>query len=92
MFIERQADCWKCGRGINVYTWPGHEMWANTCPGEGRPATVRLMHSGTAEGEYWANSCSYCGAIQGDWFLYMEPDGAFFGMEGEAEESSQGIL
>ena len=80
MFIEGQTTCWKCDARIAVYTWPEHQMWSDTCPEEGRPATVRLMHSETAQGEYWANSCSHCGAIQGDWFLYTEPDGPFFGL------------
>ena len=86
MFIERHARCWKCGARIPVYTWPGHEMWAETCPEEGRPATVRRMHSATAGGEYWANSCAKCGAIQGDWFLYAEPGGAFFALEANVGE------
>ncbi len=85
MFVERGTDCWKCGRRISVYMWRGHVLWPDVCPEEGRPATVRRMYSGTTKGEYWANSCSYCGAIQGDWFLYMEPDGPFFAMEDEVE-------
>jgi hypothetical protein len=69
-----------------VYTWPGHEMWAETCPEENRPPTVRLTYSATAQGEYWANCCAKCGAIQGDWFLHAEPDGPFFGLYAEGEE------
>lgn len=85
MFIERETECWRCGKRIKVYTWPGHEMWADTCPEEGRPATVRRMYSATIGREYWANSCSGCGRIQGDWFLYAEPDGPFFEMVDEIE-------
>lgn len=35
--------------------------------------------SRTAEHSYWANHCSHCGALQGDFFLNSEPDGPFFG-------------
>ena len=29
-------------------------------------------------GSYLMNSCAHCKAVQGDFFLYSEPDGAFF--------------
>ena len=44
------------------------------------------MGSSRAAGEYFVNHCARCGAIQGDHFLYGEPDGAFFLMsEGEVQ-------
>jgi hypothetical protein len=79
VFQVGRAVCWKCGRGIDVFTWRGHSMWARTCPLEGRPKTVKLVYSATAGGMYYANHCDGCGRIQGDWFLYHEPDGPFFG-------------
>lgn len=40
-------------------------------------------------GEYFMNTCSNCGCVQGDFFLYSEPDGAFFLMsEGDVESTS----
>jgi hypothetical protein len=46
----------------------------------GAPRTLVLLSSGISAGT-WANTCPYCGAVQGNWFLYHEPDGAFFGWE-----------
>jgi len=47
--------------------------------------------SKTAEFVYWANHCSHCGALQGDFFLNSEPDGPFFG-GGVPEESTTARL
>jgi len=76
VFTEAEIECWRCGALIKVYTWEGHELWAQECPEEGRPATVKWMTSEIVERGYWANSCLECGSIQGDWFLYVE-DGVF---------------
>jgi len=38
---------------------------------------MRLAYSKTAEGYYWSNHCAACKKIQGDWFLFSEPGGAF---------------
>lgn len=44
------------------------------------------MGSSKAAGDYFINHCVECGAVQGDHFLYGEPEGAFFFMsEGEVE-------
>lgn len=89
MFTERETECWNCGERIKVYTWPEHELWPDNCPEQDRPATLRLIHSSMAGGVYWANVCSACDRIQGDWFLYCEPDGAFcFALNEATEESS----
>lgn len=39
--------------------------------------------SSKAGGEYFMNHCAKCGTLQGDHFLYSEPDGAFFLMSEE---------
>jgi hypothetical protein len=39
--------------------------------------TYRKLYSKTAEHEYYANVCK-CGANFGDWFLFSEPDAAWF--------------
>ena len=41
----------------------------------------KIAYSKTAESNYWANHCEHCGALQGDFFLYSEPGGAFFPLE-----------
>ena len=81
LFIGRLTKCWKCGGMIEVYTWDGHELWARSCPEEGRPETVMRRCSEIVGEGYWANTCSRCGVIQGDWYLYCEPDGAFYAVE-----------
>jgi hypothetical protein len=71
-FSVKITKCWKCGCDIPVYTWDGHEFWAEICPEDGRPPTLRN------DAGYWANYCTKCDALQGDYYLYMEPDGVFF--------------
>lgn len=76
-FVVRTTKCWRCGALIQVYTWKDHELWPQSCPEKGRPASVQWQKSEVVEGGYWANTCSRCGVIQGDWHLYCEPDGVF---------------
>ncbi|MGE4515680.1 MAG: DUF3820 family protein [Arcobacteraceae bacterium] len=38
----------------------------------------QYRYSKTAQATYLANSCIHCNALQGDWQLHQEPDGAFF--------------
>ncbi|WP_313453309.1 DUF5710 domain-containing protein [Brevundimonas sp.] len=38
----------------------------------------RQGYSRTTESRYWANHCPSCQALQGDFHLYSEPDGAFW--------------
>lgn len=35
---------------------------------------VRMGYSKTMRRETFANHCSHCGALQGNWFLFQEPD------------------
>lgn len=72
MFIERKIRCWKCGKMTDVYSWHDHVLWDKNCPEEGRPGTLKFVKSSVVHGGYWANHCSECGIIQGDWFLYCE--------------------
>lgn len=74
-FTLKFTKCWKCGKEIPVYTWEGKVLWDERCPEEGRPPTLRKEHH-----SYWANYCMSCGVIQGDWYLYMEPEAPFFGI------------
>lgn len=43
----------------------------------------KLGFSRTVGEKYWANHCSKCGALQGDFFNHNEPGGAFFPMTEE---------
>jgi hypothetical protein len=44
------------------------------------PRTLHYGFSHSIESEYWVNTCPYCQAIQGDFYMYMEPDGPFFSL------------
>jgi ssDNA-binding Zn-finger/Zn-ribbon topoisomerase 1 len=71
--------CWKCKHEIIVFGWPKDAMHDNSAPKtEPLPRTVQYRYSGTAGFKYWANTCPHCRSIQGDFFLYAEPDGPFF--------------
>lgn len=88
-YIEASTVCWWCSKSTRVYTWPGHELWDDTCPENGRPATIKLAGGRGGGPIYWANHCEHCGRLQGDWFVYCEPraDGTFiFGDQSESDE------
>jgi len=42
---------------------------------------IKLKYSWTANSEYIANCCEKCDSLFGNWYLFMEPDGAFFDIE-----------
>jgi hypothetical protein len=42
-----------------------------------RAPWFRRVFSKTAEREYWGNTCTSCGALQGDFHLHQEPGAAF---------------
>ena len=41
----------------------------------------KSTYSYTVQDRYIANTCEYCSALQGDFYLYEEPDGAFFDID-----------
>lgn len=50
---------------------------------QGVQPAYRQGYSRTTESRYWANHCPSCSALQGDFHLYSEPDGAFWLAEPE---------
>ena len=66
--------CWKCCSRILVFSWPSYSL-----PPDPRPKTVRWIRSYKRGHAAYFNTCPYCGMLQGDWYLYSEPDGPFFG-------------
>jgi len=79
-YISAQRKCWKCGKETTVWTWRGHSLWPDKLPeGEAVPAELSLGSTVVPDHQYWLNRCSHCGRVQGDFYLYMEPDGPFFG-------------
>jgi hypothetical protein len=81
-YISAVIDCWKCNKKTTVYTWPGQEAWQENPPPDPKPATLKFIYSSTYGSKYWANVCQHCGRVQGDYFLYYDPDGPFWGLHG----------
>jgi hypothetical protein len=74
-------QCWSCNQPMLVFAWPGQDNNHSTPPKqEPRPPSIQYRYSKTAGGEYWANVCPHCNRIQGDFYLFSEPDGPFFGL------------
>lgn len=83
------CKCWKCKREIIIFTWPRDETDNSVAPKiMPAPKTVQFRYSKTVGGKYWANTCPFCQSIQGDFFLYNEPDGSFFGLNCEEDSST----
>lgn len=80
------CDCWKCGEEILVFAWPGKDLH-HSVPSEQyqKPKTIQLRYSKMAGTKYLANTCPYCNSIQGDFFLFFEPEGPFFGIDIHAD-------
>ena len=82
------CECWRCKREIIVYAWPKASEWDNSAPKvKPIPQTIQYRYSKTIGGKYWVNTCPRCKSIQGDWPLFCEPDGPFFGIR--CEENSR---
>lgn len=61
-------ECWRCGSDMLVYSWPGGGSHSVRRPPDPIPTTVqhRVTDGG---GNYWANCCPRCSAVQGDYYL-----------------------
>lgn len=79
-YILSYEVCWSCASTIPVYMWRS-SSWSQVEPPEPRPASVLLRSTSVVKHGYWGNVCKVCNANQGDWYLYSEPDGPFFGFE-----------
>ncbi|MDZ7778353.1 MAG: competence protein CoiA family protein [Gemmatimonadota bacterium] len=60
--------CWRCHREMLAFAWPGGGGHSPTRPPDPIPPTVqhRVTEGG---GNYWANTCLHCAAVQGDYYL-----------------------
>ena len=63
-------SCYKCKKPILRFNWSDDESWSTKLPPQPIPQTVQYRHSHTVGHKYWANTCPYCGAIQGDFYSY----------------------
>lgn len=76
------CTCWKCGKEILVFTWPQHRLCPEVPPRQQPiPRTLKYVYSKTARKKYWANTCGYCGALQGDFFLHCDLGGPFVALD-----------
>jgi ribosomal protein S27E len=83
------CKCWKCKREIIVFTWPSDNSDNTYLPKiMPPPKTVQFRYSKTVGRKYWANTCPVCHSLQGDYFLYSEPGGPFFGLNCEEDSST----
>ncbi len=83
--IDEQADG---GDRDSLADWGFAEYVTRLSPDAVRFAQAiqpayREGYSRTTESRYWANHCPACKALQGDFHLYSEPDGAFWLAEPE---------
>ncbi len=78
VYFWKVRPCWRCHKVLRLYTWPGHRLYPKNCPVFGRPASLQSFYVKFSGRRYYSNVCLRCGAIQGDWYLYKEPGGAFF--------------
>lgn len=61
-------ECWKCGSEMLAHWWPGGGDHSVRRPPDPIPSNVR--HRVTdGGGNYWANCCPTCSAVQGDFYL-----------------------
>lgn len=72
--------CWKCKGEMIAFVWPEDE-WSDesSVPPEPIPKTVRVSYTQMSDSEYWANVCPHCEAVQGDFYVFSEPDSPLFG-------------
>jgi hypothetical protein len=60
--------CWRCGSEMLAYLWPGGSDHSPRRPPDPIPKTVQHRVTEGA-GNYWANCCPRCSAVQGDYYL-----------------------
>jgi len=63
--------CWRCGAEMVAFIWPGSANHSRRRPPD--PIPCQVQHRMTdSMGNYWANCCPTCSALQGDHYLRTE--------------------
>lgn len=62
-------ECWRCHMSMVAFLWPGCGNHSTRQPPHPVPPTIQLRFTEAWGGEYWANCCPRCSAVQGDHFL-----------------------
>jgi predicted RNA-binding Zn-ribbon protein involved in translation (DUF1610 family) len=60
--------CWRCGSEMVAFLWPGGGQHSARRPPDPIPSTVQHRVTEGA-GDYWANCCPRCAAVQGHYYL-----------------------
>jgi len=63
--------CWRCAAEMVAYLWPGSGSHNPRRPPDPIPSTVQHRVTEGA-GDYWANCCPRCSAVQGDYYLVRD--------------------
>ena len=76
------SKCWKCKKDIILYTYPGcNQGIGGVAPDpthEPIPSTLKKLF--LWNNWQYANVCPHCETLQGNFYIYHEPEGVFFGM------------
>lgn len=70
-YVAAPYKCYRCEREILIFSWPGRTMWSVEKPPLPIPPSVKFSYTKTAGSWYWANTCLYCKAVQGDFFTQL---------------------
>ena len=89
-------SCYRCRKKTPVFAWRPGQLHEAERPPDPLPRTVEHRYSKLLGRRYWANTCFHCHALFGDWFLFAEPDGPFFGRpdlqyRGDEEEEEEDL-
>jgi hypothetical protein len=69
--------CHSCHQEMLAFSW-SRRPFNTESPPNPRPKTLQFRYSETLGAKYWANVCPTCNRIQGDFFLYADPEGPFY--------------
>ena len=76
------SKCWKCEKDIILYTYPGcNQGIGGVAPDpthEPIPSTLKKLF--LWDNWQYTNVCPHCETLQGNFYIYHEPEGVFFGM------------
>lgn len=81
--------CWRCGTEMVAFHWPGGGDHSPRRPPDPIPETVQHRVTEGA-GDYWANCCPRCSAVQGDY--YLARDNADFARVRELAEEAYHLI
>jgi hypothetical protein len=78
-YLAAVYACYRCQKKTPVFAWTRGQHHEVRKPPQPQPRTIQWRYTRTVGHRYWANTCAHCGWGFGDWHLFMQPDGPFFG-------------